>query len=145
MRGVGRAGGFAMVIEDRGDAGMVALQEQTENLMRVAGEQPRTGRRVHRLRDESADAQGRARPARVQWKKGSTCATSPTRCRFIRARCYVNDFNLFGRTWQVIVQAEQQFRDQVEDLHKLKVRNASGAMVPLGSLARFARSTARWC
>ena len=48
---------------------------------------------------------------------------------------YVNDFNLFGRTWQVIVQADQQFRDQVEDIPRLQVRNANGTMVPLGSLA----------
>ena len=48
---------------------------------------------------------------------------------------YVNDFNLFGRTWQVIVQANQQDRDQIEDIPKLKVRSSDGAMVPLGSLA----------
>ena len=48
---------------------------------------------------------------------------------------YVNDFNLFGRTWQVVVQAEAEFRDEVEDVKRLKVRNASGEMVPLGALA----------
>jgi multidrug efflux pump len=48
---------------------------------------------------------------------------------------YVNDFNLFGRTWQVIIQAEPEFRDQPEDLPRLQVRNSRGAMVPVGSLA----------
>src|SRR5262249_25131219 len=48
---------------------------------------------------------------------------------------YVNDFNLFGRTWQVIVQAQPQFRNQMEDLPRLQVRNRQGNMVPLGSLA----------
>jgi multidrug efflux pump len=48
---------------------------------------------------------------------------------------YVNDFNLYGRTWQVIVQAESEFRRQPEDLPQLSVRNARGAMVPVGSLA----------
>ena len=47
---------------------------------------------------------------------------------------YVNDFNLFGRTWQVNVQADQSFRRQVEDLKQLKVRNEAGEMVPLASL-----------
>ncbi len=47
---------------------------------------------------------------------------------------YVNDFNRFGRTWQVNVQADARFRRQVEDLKKLKVRNAQGDMVPLGTL-----------
>src|SRR5207245_488563 len=45
-------------------------------------------------------------------------------------------FNLFGRTWQVIVQAEPEYRDQIEDLNLLTVRNRHGAMVPVGSLAR---------
>jgi multidrug efflux pump len=48
---------------------------------------------------------------------------------------YVNDFNRFGRTWQVIVQAEPRFRNTVDSIRRLKVRNAQGAMVPLGGLA----------
>jgi multidrug efflux pump len=48
---------------------------------------------------------------------------------------YVNDFNRFGRTWQVNVQAEDRFRMHIEDVGRLKVRNAQGGMVPLGSLA----------
>src|SRR5208282_6631958 len=48
---------------------------------------------------------------------------------------YVNDFNLFGRTWEVIVQAEAPFRSKAEDMPQLRVRNARGAMVPVGSLA----------
>ncbi|UEM22133.1 multidrug efflux RND transporter permease subunit [Skermanella mucosa] len=48
---------------------------------------------------------------------------------------YVNDFNRFGRTWQVNVQAEARDRDQVEDLWRIHVRSADGAMVPLRSLA----------
>jgi multidrug efflux pump subunit AcrB len=47
---------------------------------------------------------------------------------------YVNDFNLFGRTWQVNVQADANFRRQIEDLKQLKVRNDQGKMVPLSSL-----------
>ena len=48
---------------------------------------------------------------------------------------YVNDFNRFGRTWQVNVQADAPFRAQPEDVAQLKVRNAAGEMVPLGTLA----------
>ena len=48
---------------------------------------------------------------------------------------YVNDFNLFGRTWQVIVQAEAKFRDQKDDINRLQVRNQTGTMVPLGAVA----------
>ena len=45
---------------------------------------------------------------------------------------YVNDFNRFGRTYQVIAQADAQFRDHPEDITRLKTRNAKGQMVPLG-------------
>src|SRR5438105_2746322 len=48
---------------------------------------------------------------------------------------YVNDFNKFGRTWQVNVQGDAQFRRQIEDLNQLKVRSLSGQMVPFGTLA----------
>src|SRR5207253_2119167 len=48
---------------------------------------------------------------------------------------YVNDFNRFGRTWQVNVQASADFRRQIEDLKQLKIRSERGKMVPLGTLA----------
>ena len=47
---------------------------------------------------------------------------------------YVNDFNLFGRTYQVIAQADGPFRDSVEDIGNLRTRNARGEMVPIGSM-----------
>jgi len=49
---------------------------------------------------------------------------------------YVNDFNIFGRTWKVQVQADQQFRSRVSDIDRLEVRSASGEMIPLASLAQ---------
>ncbi len=55
--------------------------------------------------------------------------------RVYQGSLYVNDINLFGRTWQVLVQADYPYRDEIEDISKLKVRNNDGDMVPLGSLA----------
>ena len=49
---------------------------------------------------------------------------------------YINDFNLFGRTWQVNVQAEGRFRDAIDDIYRIYVRNNAGAMVPVRSLAQ---------
>ncbi len=48
---------------------------------------------------------------------------------------YVNDFNRFGRTWQVNLQADAPFRLKAEDVRQLKVRNAAGEMLPLGTVA----------
>jgi HAE1 family hydrophobic/amphiphilic exporter-1 len=49
---------------------------------------------------------------------------------------YVNDFNLFGRTWQVNIQSEARYRDAIEDIYRVFVRNNQGAMVPIRSLAQ---------
>jgi HAE1 family hydrophobic/amphiphilic exporter-1 len=49
---------------------------------------------------------------------------------------YVNDFNPFGRTWKVMVQADQDFRSRVSDIERLEVRNAQGSMIPVGTLAQ---------
>ena len=48
---------------------------------------------------------------------------------------YVNDFNVFGRTWQVNIQAETSFRDNVDDIYQIYVRNSRGEMVPIRALA----------
>ena len=48
---------------------------------------------------------------------------------------YVNDFNIFGRTWQVNIQADSPFRDNLEDINSIYVRNAKGGMVPMRALA----------
>ena len=48
---------------------------------------------------------------------------------------YVNDFNVFGRTWQVNIQAETPFRDKIDDIYRIYVRNAQGGMVPIRAVA----------
>jgi HAE1 family hydrophobic/amphiphilic exporter-1 len=48
---------------------------------------------------------------------------------------YVNDFNVFGRTWQVNIQGETAFRDNIDDVYRIYVRNARGGMVPIRALA----------
>jgi HAE1 family hydrophobic/amphiphilic exporter-1 len=48
---------------------------------------------------------------------------------------YVNDFNVFGRTWQVNIQAETPFRDSIDDIYKVYVRNAQGGMIPIKAVA----------
>ncbi|WP_414474802.1 efflux RND transporter permease subunit [Microvirga sp. M2] len=49
---------------------------------------------------------------------------------------YVNDFNLFGRTWQVNVESEARFRNEIDDIYRVYVRNAAGTMVPIRALAQ---------
>ncbi len=134
VRGVGRAGGFTLMVEDRSDAGLTALQEQTENLVRLGNDQPQLTNlfSVFRANVPMLKVEPDAREC---MEKGVNLRDFAETLQVYQGSLYVNDFNLFGRTWQVIVQAEQDYRDQVEDIPRLKVRNASGAMVPMGSLA----------
>ena len=53
---------------------------------------------------------------------------------------YVNDFNRFGRTYEVIAQADSQFRAHPEDITRLKTRNDKGEMVPLGAVVKVTES-----
>jgi multidrug efflux pump len=165
IRGVGRAGGYAIMIEDRGDVGPTDLQEQTENLVRKGNETPGLGNEtgypmipvfrasVFGLRGVEADLHSDRLPAMFSvfranvpqlhihlnqdqaLMRGVRCQDFADTLQVYEGSLYVNDFNLFGRTWQVNVQAESAFRDRPENLWLLKVRNAWGGMVPLGSLA----------
>jgi multidrug efflux pump len=156
VRGVGRAGGFALMVEDRGDLGPRVLQEQTENLIRKAGTVNREGQDITESRQKGANAD--LQPALVGMFSVFRANVpqlhiepSPAACMMRGVRMvdfsdtvqayegslYVNDFNRFGRTWQVIVQAEAGFRQRPEDLPSLAIRNVRGAMVPLGSLANL--------
>jgi multidrug efflux pump len=141
VRGVGRAGGFKMMVEDRGDVGPRVLQEQTENLTDVAKGyvEKETGKpAVTRL-----SSVFRANVPQLFFDANRReCMTKEVALRDLfdtlqiyLGSLYVNDFNLFGRTWQVIVQAEPRFRNTVDSIKRLKVRNVEGAMVPLGGLA----------
>ena len=125
VRGVGRAGGFMIMIEDRGDLGPQALQAQTENLVDLANQQPElvpgatprsSGPTSRRFTSTST-----GRPCML---KGVKLQDVFQTLQVYLGSLYVNDFNLFGRTWQVIVQAEAKYRDQIDDIRRLQVRNA---------------------
>ncbi len=157
VRGVGRAGGWMLMIEDRGDLGSTALQREVENLSRLGNDGiDLKGMPTVRSSDKRALAGMTGGPA-VQGLASVFRANVPqvfldvnrTACMikgvelgdvFMTLQAYlgslyVNDFNRFGRTWQVIVQAMANYRDQKDDINRLQVRNKRGTMVPLGAVA----------
>ena len=131
VRGLGTAGGFSMMIEDRGNNGLEALQAQTDNLIQQGNQTPGlTG----------LSTVFRANTPQLYVDVDRTkCKTMDVPLSEVFEALqvnlggfYVNDFNQFGRTWQVNVQADTPFRMQPEDMRRLQVRNARGEMVPLG-------------
>jgi multidrug efflux pump len=150
VRGVGRAGGFALMLEDRGAFGPQALQSQVENLVRKANQPDPEGTPWLLSAEGNPRVTGlfsvfRANvpqlhiepDKRVCMMKGVNLKDFADTLGVYEGSLYVNDFNLFDRTWQVIVQAKPENRDEVEDISQLKVRNARGNMVPIGSLAHI--------
>ncbi len=158
LRGVGRTGGWMLMIEDRGDLGSSALQKEVENLTRlgndgidlsgmpIAHRPPQTGQAAAPKR-QSAE-QGLASVFRANipqvfldvdrtacMLKGVALGDVFMTLQAYLGSLYVNDFNRFGRTWQVIVQAMAKYRDQKDDISRLQVRNSRGTMVPLGAVA----------
>ncbi|HEV3260099.1 MAG TPA: multidrug efflux RND transporter permease subunit [Gemmataceae bacterium] len=138
VRGVGRAGGFALMVEDRGDLGPPELQTQTANLVGLANDPNKAPglTRVFSVFRANVPMLRIEPDARACMSKGVDVKDYSDTLGINEGSLYVNDINLFGRTWQVIVQADARFRQQPEDLAQLKVRNKTGGMVPLGSLTR---------
>ena len=138
VRGVGRAGGFKVMIEDRGDNGPATLQGADRGAHRDAQAAKTRGAR----RSSGMTSVFRANVRRsTSTSTASECMTKEVplqdlfdTLRIYLGSLYVNDFNLFGRTWQVIVQAEPRFRNKIDDVRRLKVRNTDG-----GDGARWAR------
>jgi multidrug efflux pump len=134
VRGVGRAGGFAIMIEDRGDLGPMALQEQMDNLSRLGSQTPGLAGLFSVFRANVPQIRIEPDP-RETANRGVSMRDFADALRAYQASLYVNDFNLFDRTWQVIVQSEPAYRNQMQDLRLLTVRNNEGRIVPLGSVA----------
>ncbi len=134
VRGVGRAGGFTMMVEDRGDVGSQVLQAETDNLVRQ-GNATRGLIGLFTMFRANVPQINVEPDRRACLAKGVSLQDFADTLAIYEGSLYVNDFNLFGRTWQVNVQADSAFRDQIEDLIPLAVRNSQGGMVPIGSLA----------
>ena len=140
VNGIGTTGGFKLMILDRADAGYDALYQQTQQLLGRAMQTQQFGQTYsgYTVNVPQLDAQ-------VDREKAKTAGV-PLQNLFDTLQInmgsvYVNDFNRFGRTWQVVVQADAPFRDEAEDITKLKTRNLQGEMVPIGSMVKVVESS----
>jgi len=134
VSGLGQSGGFKFIVEDRsGEGDLQNLQKQTEKLIAAAKQDPKLANMLTVFRADSPQMF-----VDLDRDQCQTMGVNPrdvfTTLQVYLGSYYVNDFNKFGRTWQVVVQAEAPFRNDVEKVKQLKVRNADGNMVPLGAV-----------
>jgi multidrug efflux pump len=133
VRGLGNAGGFKLMVEATGDANFDALQGRADNLAGKGNQEPGLVGLFNGFRARTPQLY-----ADIDRTKVRTMGVAVTdvfdALQVYLGSYYVNDFNRFGRTWQVNVQADAPFRKDAETVKQLKVRNADGEMVPLGAV-----------
>jgi HAE1 family hydrophobic/amphiphilic exporter-1 len=133
VRGIGTGGGFKMMIEDRGGAGLAALEKATFAMMGAANQTPGLQSVFSTFNTHTprlfADID-RERAERLGVPVQNVFSTFGT----YLGSTYINDFNFLGRTFRVTAQADAPYRDEIGDIGRLKTRASSGGMVPLDSV-----------
>ena len=135
IQGLGAAGGFEFQLQDRGAAGIIALQTSGDDMVAEGNADPDLTRMSNSLR--STVPQLYLEIDRVKAKNlNIPLATIFNTLQANLGSLYINDFNLFGKTFKVMMQADHKFREKVEDITRLEVRNANGQMIPLETLIK---------
>lgn len=133
VRGLGTAGGFKFLVQDRAGSGYQALQEATDKLIAACASDPDLANVFTTYRATTPQLFAnidRVKASMLNVPIGSIFEALQVNL----GSAYVNDLNLFGRTFQVRVQSEGQFRRTADDIVQLKARSKDGYMVPLGSV-----------
>jgi len=133
IEGLGNAAGFDLRLLDRAGMGRGAMESATRDLMSTGSADPRLSAVSSAFRAGVPQLFADIDREKVKKLNIPLQDVFSTLSAYLGS-AYVNDFNRFGRTWQVNVQAESEFRAKVEDVSRLQVRNAEGAMIPLGSV-----------
>ncbi|AOE84954.1 efflux RND transporter permease subunit [Pseudomonas sp. TCU-HL1] len=141
VQGLGTIGGFRLQIEDRGNLGYEELYKQTQNIIAKARQLPElnpmsvfTSYQVNVPQVDAAIDREKAKT------HGVAISDIFDTMQVYLGSLYANDFNRFGRTYQVNVQADQQFRLEPEQIGQLKVRNNRGEMIPLSTFVKVENS-----
>ena len=130
--GIGTAGGFRMMVEDRGGHGSTALRTATESLMARAAQTPGVSQVFSLFETSTPEVYLDIDRTKAQLL-GINVQDVFNALQIYIGSAYVNDFNLFGRTFRVTAQARDEDRQHIADVLKIRVRNSSGDTVPLGS------------
>jgi len=135
ISGLGMAGGFQMQIEDRGGVGLAELQKVVAEMVEDGNAQTGLQGLQSSFRAEVPVIYADVDREKVK-SMGVPLDSVFAALQTSLGSSYVNDFNKFGRTYQVRVQADQRFRLEPEDIRRIEVRDSQGKMVPLGTMVR---------
>ena len=133
--GLGTLGGFKFQIEDRGALGYAALNDATQAFLKRASQTPELGPTFSSYQINVPQLNVDLDRVKAKQLGVSVTDVYNTMQVYLGSQ-YVNDFNRFGRVYQVRVQADAPFRAHAEDVGLLQTRSANGDMVPLSSLVK---------
>lgn len=133
VMGLGTIGGFKLEIEDRADLGYDALNGVVQQVMGKAYQNPALAGVFSSFLMDVPQLQVDINRVRAK-QQGIALSDLFDTMQIYLGAYYINDMNLFGRTFRVYAEADAPFRAKPEDISQLKVRNGKGEMVPLGSL-----------
>jgi multidrug efflux pump len=133
VMGLGTIGGFKLQVEDRTDQGYAALDAAMQKVVGAARQDPRLSGMFSSYKTNTPQLFADLDRTKAQQLGVNVQDVFDTMQAYLGS-LYVNDFNKFGRTYQVIVQADKQFRSTPQDILALRTRNSEGNMVPLGSV-----------
>jgi len=137
--GLGNGNGYQLFIEDRAGLGYGALQSAVATLQGAVAQTPGMSFPITSYQANVPQLDADVDRVKAKMQGVSLTEVFDTLQTYLGS-AYVNDFNQFGRTWQVIAQADSRFRDSVEDIARLRTRNAAGEMVPIGSMVDIRQS-----
>jgi multidrug efflux pump len=138
VQGLGTTGGSKLYIQDRAGAGYNELARVAGEVLAAARERPELLGPATYTSYQNSVPQLYADVDRNKAKReGIALSSIFSTLQTYLGSSYINDFNLFGRTFRVYAQAEARFRARPEDIANLKTRNAAGDTVPIGSVARI--------
>ena len=139
VQGLGTIGGFKLELEDRAGLGEAELFQASQTLLGRAYQTPGLSALFSSYQINVPQLYADVDRTKVKQEGISLTDLFQTMQIYLGSE-YVNDFNRFGRTYQVIVQADAPFRATAENVAQLKVPNARGEMIPLGSVLRVQES-----
>ncbi|QDU80532.1 Efflux pump membrane transporter BepE [Polystyrenella longa] len=141
VRGIGTGGGFKMQVQDRSGAGLVALQEVTNNLVDAARKEPGLVQVFSNFNIGTPQIYADVDRTKVRMLDVPMNNVFEA-LQIYLGSAYVNDFNFLGRTYRVTAQADAQYRDEESDIMRLRTRSNNGSIVPLGSMVTMRTTTA---
>ncbi|URK16928.1 efflux RND transporter permease subunit [Thalassospira sp. GO-4] len=133
VQGLGTVGGFKLQVQDRSDQGYRALDDAMKQVLAKAWAAPELTGVFSSYNINVPQLQATLDRTKVQ-QLGVPVDEIFRTMQVYLGSMYVNDFNAFGRTYQVIAQADKPYRSSPEDILRLQTRNSDGDMVPLGSV-----------